>query len=472
MFRRMKVHQIVFLLLFCFSICGLVEKSWGLTTEEEKKLGKKILLEMEKKVDWIRDPTLQTYIDQVGQSMVKEIGSTPFEFKFYLVRTVEPNAYALPGGHIFLTSGLIVLAENDQEVAGVISHEISHVTGRHISQLIERSKRINIASLAAAIAGALLGGGGKASEAIATTAMATAEALTLKYTREHETDADQHGLHLMVRAGYDPEGMVTFLNKIYKSSLTASEKIPAYLSTHPAVENRISFLENLLQTGSRPRGPFRVAGNFKRIQARVFVEEREPHLAASHFESQLKFNPQDTDALLGLGLAFQKMGRLDKSVEAFQAANTLAPGDPDFLRELGIVYFLSGKLDLSIETLESLRAARQDDPLINYYLGKGYQEKGKYEQALIFFHRAYKQMPEWIDVPFSLGSVYSRMGLKGLSHFYFGKHFNIKGDRNNALLHLRTAVDLLEKGSLEREETQQGIKELTAVDPGKDREKR
>lgn len=461
MHRRTRPFQVLWLILLCLILVGAVEKSWGLTTEEEKKLGRRILLEMEKKVEWIRDPTVQVYVDKIGHSILKEAGSTPFDFKFHVVKGIEPNAFAIPGGYIFLTSGLIVLAENDQEVAGVVSHEIAHVMQRHIAQLIDRSKRLNIASLAAMIAGALLGGGGAATEAIATTAMATAEALTLKYTREMETDADQNGLRYLVRAGYDPEGLITFLNKIYKTSLISSHhKVPLYLSTHPAIETRISFLENLLRTGPKPQGPFRVIGDFPRFQAKAFVEEREPTVAVSHFESLVKAHPQDGNALFGLGLAFRKMGRLDKAAEIFQTANSAAPEDPDVLRELGIVYFVSGKSDLSIQTLETLRTIRQDDPLGNYYLGKGYQEKGKFEQALALFRQVYKQLPDWADVSLSLGSVYGRMGQKGLSHFYFGKHFGLRGESNNALLHFRTGLDWLEKGSPEREEAQREIKDL------------
>ncbi len=460
--RRTGFTFIISLLILSFLLGGLAERSWGLTTEEEKKMGKTILLEMEKRVEWIRDPTLQAYVDQIGQSIVKEVGSTPFEFKFYLLKGTEPNAFAIPGGYIFLTSGLIILAENDQEVAGVVSHEVAHVTGRHISQLIDRSKRLNIASLAAMIAGALLGGGGKAGQAITATAMATSEALTLKYTRENETDADQNGLRFLVRAGYDPEGLITFLNKIYKTSLLSSMKIPVYLSTHPALEDRIAFLENLLLTGPKPQGPYRVLGTFKRVQTRVFVEEREPLSAVAYFESLLKNNPKDVEALFGLGLAFQKMGRLDRSLEAFRSVEMLAPGDPDCIREIGIVFFLSGKPDLSIETLEKLRAIRQNDPAGNYYLGKGYQEKGMLDQALVLFNQVYKEMPDWADVSLSLGSVYGRMGKKGLSHFYFGRHFSLRGEEGTALRHFRTAMDWLERGSPEREQAQREIKERTS----------
>jgi predicted Zn-dependent protease len=292
--------------------------------------------------------------------------------------------------------------------------------------------------------------------------MATSEALTLKYTRENETDADQNGLRFLVRAGYDPEGLITFLHKIYKTSLLSSLKFPAYLSTHPALEDRIAFLENLLLTGPKFQGPYRVSGTFKRVQTRVFVEEREPLSAVTYFESLTKSNPKDVDALFGLGLAFQKMGRMDKSLEAFRSAEALAPGDPDCIREIGIGSFLSGKLDLSIEVLEKLRTIRQNDPAGNYTLGKGYQEKGRLDQALALFSQVYQQMPDWADVSLSLGSVYGRIGKKGLSHFYFGRYFSLRGEENTALRHFGTAMEWLERGSPEREQAQREIKERTS----------
>jgi len=465
--NRKKIIFLIFLFLSFFLHGTFLKESSAMTTEEEKKLGKKILLEMERKVDWVRDLTLQNYIHQLGHSLVTHVGPTPFEFKFYLINSPEPNAYAIPGGHIFITTGLLVLADSEQEVAGVLGHEISHVMARHVAQMIERSKKINIASMAAIIAGVLLGGGGKTSEAVATTAMATAEALVLKYTREMEAEADQNSLQYMIRAGYDPEGLITFMNKVYKMGLTSSPKIPLYLSTHPAIEDRVSLMGNLLQTVSRPAGPFRSIGGYEKIQARAFVEEREPHVAVNHFQSLADANPKNVNAYDGLGLAYQKMGRLDKSIEAFQTGLSLSPKDPDLLRDLGIVYFLSGKLDQAISHLEAVRSVSQttgdqkEDPLGLYYLARGYQERGEFTRALPLFQRIQKENPDFIEVHHSLGSVYGRLGQKGLSHFYFGKYFKLRGDGKNALLHFRTALEWLERGSPEREEVQRVIKELT-----------
>jgi tetratricopeptide (TPR) repeat protein len=249
--------------------------------------------------------------------------------------------------------------------------------------------------------------------------------------------------------------------------LTFSSKTPVYLVNHPAIEDRISLLENIMQIESKPQGPFKTVENFKWIQTEAFVEEREPSVAVSYFESIVKTNPDDVAGLFGLGVAFQRMGRLDRSIEVLQNAISLAPQKLEISKELGVSYFLSGKLDQAIETLETMQSlsgkekGQKDDLLSLYYLGRAYQEKGDFTKALPFLLRVQKEMPDFVEVHYHLGSVYGRMGKKGESHFYFGKHFKLREDMKNALLQFQKALEWLERESPEGEETRREIKELT-----------
>ncbi len=464
--QRNVLSYLVALLISSLLLGAFIRDAYALTTEEEKKMGKQVLLEIQKEADFMKDLTIQTFIEKLGYSIVDQVGPTPFEFKFYVVNALDPNAFAIPGGYIFVTTGLLVLAESEQEVAAVLGHEIAHVTQRHVAQMIERSKRLNIASMAAILAAMLAGRGGTGSQAASAMAMATAGALQLKYTREMETDADQNGLHYLIKAGYDPNGLINFLNRIQRMSLAVAPKIPPYLLTHPAVESRISLMENLLQMSPKPAGPFKTVWNFKKVRAMAFVEEREPHVAITHFQSLIDANSDYWEGYYGSGLAYRKMGRFDKSTEALQRAHALAPKDLDISREVGITYFFWGKIDQAIESLEAIRSApgegRNSDLMVLYYLGRGYQEKGNFAQALPFLLKVQKEKPEFADIYYHLGSVYGRTGQKGLSHFHFGKHFRLKREKNNALLHFRTAIDWLERGSPEREEAQREMKELTS----------
>jgi tetratricopeptide (TPR) repeat protein len=161
------------------------------------------------------------------------------------------------------------------------------------------------------------------------------------------------------------------------------------------------------------------------------------------------------------------MGRFDKSIEALQSAHSFDPNDLDILKERGVTYFLSGKLEQAMEDLETVRskpstgADQNNDLLTLYYLGRTYQEKEELSKALPLFLKVKKEASFFTDVYFNLGSVYGRMGQKGLSHFYFGKYFKMRGDQKNALLHLKTAIEWLERGSPEREEAQWEVRELT-----------
>ena len=466
-FQGKMLHYIVPLLVFFFLFGSFTRGVRAMTTEEEKKLGKKVFLEIEKEADFVRDLNVQAFVEKVGYSLVDQLDLNPFEFKFYVINDLDPNAFAVPGGYVFVDTGLIVLAENEQEIAGVLAHEISHVTQRHISKLIEKSKALSIATLGAMLAGMIAGRGGAGSAAAVSMAQGTMGALTLKFSREIEQDADQHGFNLLIKAGYDPEGMINFFKKLQQVSLTMAPKVPAYLLNHPAIENRISLLENILQMGPKPTGPFKTFENFSRIRTMAFIEERDPQAAITYFQSVVDANPHHCEGYYGLGLAYRKMGRLDKSMEVLQRAHSLAPKDLDVSRELGIVYFLSGKVDQAIEHLEVMRSTtpgqgEQNDLMTLYYLGRGYQEKGDFAKALPLLLKVQRERPEFTDIYYHLGSAYGRTGQKGLSHFYFGKHFKLKRERNNALLHFRTAVDLLERGSPEREEAQSEIKELTS----------
>jgi len=463
---RKAFHFKLISFLILLSLFGtFAREACALTTAEEKKLGKQVLLELQRNVNIVTDLEVQGFVEKLGYSILDQVGPTPFEFKFYVINAVDPNAFAIPGGYIFVTTGLIVLANNEQEIAGVLSHEIAHVTHRHVSQMIERSKRLSIASMIAILAAMLAGKGGAGSQAGAAMATAMAGALALKYTREMETDADQSGLNYLIKAGYDPNGIISFLNKIYKFSLVSAPTIPPYLLTHPAIEDRISLLENLLRMGSKPTGPFRTIGNFKRIHTKAFAEEREPQVAINYFQALTDANPHHLDGYYGLGLVYRKMGRLDKSIEVLEHAHSLGPNDLEISRDLGVTYFLSGRADQAIENLEAVRstpgADKDNDLMTLYYLGRAYQEKGNFAKALPLLLKVQKEKPEFIDVYYHLGSVYGRMGQKGLSHFYFGKHFKLKGEGNNALLHFRAAFEWLERGNPEREEAYQEIKELT-----------
>ncbi|MFQ5842112.1 MAG: M48 family metalloprotease [Thermodesulfobacteriota bacterium] len=446
--------------LFLFYGCGATMLSSNapsayasLSVEKEKEMGRRLVLQIEKKLDLIRDPTVQQYVDGVGNRILSEIGRAPYDFRFYVVESPDANAFAIPGGHIFLASGLIVMASSEDELAGVVSHEIGHIKARHIAKRIERSRKLSLVTLAGILAGVIAGG--KATGAITAGSVATGQALALKYSREDEREADQLGFQYLIKAGYDGRGLLSFLRKLQRMRSLSPGTPPHYLSTHPGIEDRISYIMERLRDS--PEKTLKEDGkDLKRVQAILFVEERESQVAIKHFESVLKGKITDLDGLYGLALAYKKMGRIDLAIGPLERARHISPQDGGVLRELGICYFLQGRLDDAASVLKESLVIHPEDILSLYYMGRTYQEKGDSEASLDAYLRAKEINPDYVDLYYSLAMVYGKRGDACNSHRNFSTYFSKRGEFNYALIHLRKALKYCEEG----QEIQKEIRRL------------
>jgi len=309
-----------------------------MTIQEERELGEKVLQEVRKIWPMVQDPAPREYIARVGKRILATMETQPFEYEFYVLNTSEINAFAVPGGKVFFNSGLIQMVESEDELAGVMAHEIGHVVARHIARQSEQGLKLGLATLGALLAGILLGP--QAAAAIGVTAQAASATAMLKYSRENEEESDYLGLRFMERAGYDPRAMVSMLKKIRLVSGPASSDPPAYLLTHPAAEQRMGNLEVQMMNLPRVEKTRPPEGNLKRIQTKLVAEEKDVARSVAYFENCQKRQPNDPECLFGLGLAQRRMGGLDRSIENFSRAASLAPQDGEILRELGAAYFL------------------------------------------------------------------------------------------------------------------------------------
>jgi predicted Zn-dependent protease len=453
-----KGHQWCIILAAFFLFNGVGEAILGfhssiahatLTVEKEKEMGRRIVLQIEKQLEVIRDPSVKGYVESIGDRIVPQIGRTPYEFRYYVVRSPDPNAFAIPGGYIFLASGLVLMSSSEDEVAGVVGHEIAHIKARHIAQRIERSKKLNLMSIAGLLAAVIMGG--KAGGAVAAGSVATSSALALKYSREDEREADQLGLQYVTKAGYDGWGLVSFLKKMSQKTLHTRGTPPSYLLTHPGSDDRITYLMERLRD-SPPKTSKGKGKGLKRIQTTLFVEERAAQTAVIHFQSTLKGNPTDVDALYGLGLAYKKMGRIDLAIGKFERARQASPKDGDILRELGICYFSRRRLEDALSVLRESLAVRGGDILALYYMGRAYQEKGNLDASLDAYLKAKAINPGMVDLYYSLAMVYGKMGDSCKSHRNFSTYFRKKGEAKYALVHLRKALQYCgEKAEIQKE---------------------
>jgi predicted Zn-dependent protease len=226
----------------------------SLSPEDEVRLGRsehpKVLAEYG---GAYADPALQAYVSRVGQELARRSELPDLRFTFTVIDSPIVNAFALPGGYVYVSRGLLALADDEAELAGVLAHEIGHVTARHTAQRVTQAQYGQLGAMAAQLGGAILGGwlggdagsrlGGQLGGQLGTLG---ATAWVQGYSREQEFEADQLGIRYMARAGYDPEGMSSLLDAL-RANDALSEKlrggpaadVPSWLASHPRTVDRI-----------------------------------------------------------------------------------------------------------------------------------------------------------------------------------------------------------------------------------------
>ena len=353
----------------------------ALTIEEEKKLGREIYEKLEKANAISKNQKVTEYIRRIGEQILASQQRVPWDFQFYVINSSAINAFATPGGYIYVFRGLITLSENESELASVMAHEIAHANARHIDQMMERSKKLNYAALAGVIAGALLGGGGGTGAAVAMGTMAGAQALALQYSRENEEEADRFGMSYLAAAGYDPKSMVDFM-KLMRRHEFYSNNIPSYFLTHPGTNDRIRYLDGLLEARYTRKGKESIVGGFRRVQVEVLMDERNLEPVLTRFRDDLKKNPSDMNALYGLAVVQAKMGQTKEAAETIKAALSYAPEDPEMLRDAGIIAYLGERYAEAVTYLRKAYQINEGDAETILYLGRAYEQTGDTFTAL------------------------------------------------------------------------------------------
>ena len=215
-----------------------------LSKSREQQLGRQVMLQLRDAGVIIEDPLLSEYVRVIGSQLASQVNDGDFKFEFFVVDDSEINAFALPGGFVGINAGLIMASENESELAGVLAHEISHVTQRHIARSIYENQRASLVSTAAMLAAVLLGAaadlGGNATTGLVTAAQAAGAQQQINFTRAHEAEADRVGMDVLARSGFDPNGMATFFEKLSRGGSLSSESVPEMLQTHPVTTGRIA----------------------------------------------------------------------------------------------------------------------------------------------------------------------------------------------------------------------------------------
>ncbi len=254
----------------------------ALTLSEEKTIGKEILEMIKEHLSLVEDGEVLTYVQSVGNRIVKQLGTTPYDYQFFVINQSVPNAFAIPGGYIFIYRGLIEMMTSEGELAGILSHELGTSRPITINGVWRKAHVLNVATIAGVIAAILIGakGGGVGSQALAMGTIAGAQTAQLKYSRENEEEADQLGLRYLCAAGYPAKDMASVMQRLNQAQWMANSSIPSYLLTHPALTERIQYLQDLARKPEyqSKSANSNILGDFSIMQASLVSEYSDPRV--------------------------------------------------------------------------------------------------------------------------------------------------------------------------------------------------
>ena len=447
-------------LLFC-PPGPFTTKAFALSIEDERAMGQSFMAQVRSQFELLDDPFANDFINYLGQYLILFVETKPFPFHFYIIKANALNAFAGPGGHIFFFSGLIAVMDRVDELAAVMSHEIGHVTARHIAKRMAQAKNIGLAQLAGALAAILIGG--EAAAPLLAGTMAAGIQAQLHYSRADERQSDHLSFKYMKTSGFAPDGMITALEKIQKGSWFGSDKIPSYLLTHPTGPERMSNLDAMLSTytpGSVKAKAEQLRRLFPIFKTVVTARSLAPMDAKRMFDRQLKKAPEAFLPHFGLGIVYMRGSEYSKAIQELKMALEGRPNFVPLLRTLGEAYQMNGKDKEALTVFKRALRLDEEDKATEYLLGLSYENLGQYGNAIRLFKRLAALGPVKNEVYYHLGISYGRQKKLAPAHYYFGLYFRRLGQLQKARFHFEKSKKLSSKNPSLRKKVQKELKML------------
>ncbi|MDH4105771.1 MAG: M48 family metalloprotease, partial [Gammaproteobacteria bacterium] len=330
------------------------------------------------------DPEVHEYIQSLGLRLSSLAQDGNRDFNFFVVRDPAINAFALPGGFIGIHSGLMLETKNESELAGVLGHEIAHVTQRHIARGLEARSRANLMSTAAMLAAILVGAAGGSSDATMgaiTAAQNMAAQAGINFTRENEYEADRIGIGVLAAAGFDPNAMPAFFDTMFRRTQLAPDRVPELLRTHPVTSNRIAESKDraLQYPPVSPKDSLSYSLMKERIRVLLVSrtgDPREYYAAIGKNEADLSLAQ-----VYGRGLAQLYGGDAAGAVEAFTRLRQQYPEILAFHTALGQAQLSGGQTREALDTLERARALAPRNVPVTVRYGEALMQAGRPKRA-------------------------------------------------------------------------------------------
>ena len=435
----------------------------------ERKLGEEIMRDIRRDRDYLDDEPIAEYLNNFGNALVAAVpgsrGETNADFHFFAVRDPALNAFALPGGFIGAHSGLIIAAQAESELAGVMAHEIGHVTQRHIARMLGQQRQDVLLPLAAMILAALAA---RASSDAAMGVLMGGQGLAvqrqLNFSRDAEREADRVGFQIMEAGGYDTTGIVAFFRRLQNASKLYGD-LPAglsSLSSHPLTQERITDMQARIREIPKKQRVDSLDFHLVRARIRVLQDPSEQGRRATRtaFETQLKeqtHRQQQAGAQYGLAYLALKQNDLagaqrwlDKARETMKpregvlsVATNVGDGATMFAGLALEIKMAPGQPAAVLEeAVKEADAARQRFPLsraLTHQYAEALIATSRFDEAARFLREQAQQYREEYKLQDMLAKTYAKQGKFALQHMALAESYVLAGAVPAAMAQLELA---------------------------------
>jgi predicted Zn-dependent protease len=422
-----------------------------LSKSEESRIGQAIMRSIRASGKLVEDPQITEYVNEIGHRVAAYANEGEYTFTFFVIDDPNINAFALPGGYIGVHTALLEATRSEDELAGVLAHEIAHVTQRHIARAVHANQRQSILSTAIMLGAILVGaagGSGDAMQGAIAVAQGTAVQQQINFTRSNEYEADRVGIKALADAGFDPQGMASFFEVISRETQPVESRVPEFLRTHPVSSARIA------EARSRARDvevtPAPDSTNYGIAQARLQVSRQSTaEEAVKHFERKAYERQTDTERY-GRAVAYMRAGRHREANPIFEE---LANKDQKV-----IAYHIGlAQSQLALEQVDEARATFEralelfprNVPLIVHYAEALLQlgEPKLAHQILLDLFNNVQPTPEQVRL---IARAAIDAGDAAEAHYYMAEYSLMIGDLVQGVHFLRQALAVPELQEIQR----------------------
>jgi predicted Zn-dependent protease len=451
---RLSSRRVVF--AYLFAIAGLLPAQSGpgqtlpelgdssqavISPAQERKLGEATMRQVHASGAYLDDPEVVAYLNNLGHRLVLASSASKQDFEFFAIDDPTINAFALPGGFVAVHTGMILLTQNESELASVLAHEISHVTQLHIARQIAGETKNQLVTLAA-MAVAVLAARSRPDLASGGIAAAQAAAIQnqLNFSRDNEREADRIGFQVLDKAGFDTRAMATMFERLQRTLRVYDSNTPNYLRTHPVTYERIADAINRAETKPYRQVPDSRDFNFVRALLKSYQGTAKD--AIIYFETSLaerKFN-DEAATRYGLVASLLRDKQLGRAVKELAVLEKTAAPHAMIEAMAGQVLSQAGQRDVAIKRYQAALQRYPNHMQLVYDYPDALIETGQHAAAIQFIEGQLQRLPNDGRLHQLAAKSYAALGKKMQQHAHQGEYYVQLGNLHGAIEQFELAV--------------------------------